>query len=385
MPPWGREAGGQELFAGRSRPCPRCATAASSRSAPDSCSCAPGRASAEAAALLAAAHPSRGGAARVMPAAHLTRAVSTRASRCWRRSSLVVARRRDADRAGACEPRDARWRPAGQETPDHAILFRDAAAARASRRRSSAGAWPARARRCRRSSATRSPTRTCSASRRARRSPGRSRWSRAPTRCRRWCRWRRSSARSGDRRRRVRAGRAPAAGRRRTRILLVGVVCNALARGGHHAGERDRQLRPGAGRALLDHGLALGAELRRSSRSPRPTRSPASRWLMPSRASDLNLLAAGEEGAPAARRRRRARAARGVFVAASLLVGAAVSVSGMIGFVGLIVPHLLRLRARARPAPAAAGVVPRRRDLPGLGRHARAHRARRRPSCRSAS
>ena len=32
-------------------------------------------------------------------------------------------------------------------------------------------------------------------------------------------------------------------------------------------------------------------------------------------------------------------------VAASLLVGAAVAVSGMIGFVGLIVPHLLRLAA----------------------------------------
>src|SRR5438128_974793 len=32
-----------------------------------------------------------------------------------------------------------------------------------------------------------------------------------------------------------------------------------------------------------------------------------------------------------------------VFVAASLLVGAAVSVSGMISFVGLIVPHLIRL------------------------------------------
>ena len=30
-------------------------------------------------------------------------------------------------------------------------------------------------------------------------------------------------------------------------------------------------------------------------------------------------------------------------MAASLLVGAAVSMSGMIGFVGLIVPHLLRL------------------------------------------
>jgi iron complex transport system permease protein len=34
---------------------------------------------------------------------------------------------------------------------------------------------------------------------------------------------------------------------------------------------------------------------------------------------------------------------RAVFLAASLLVGAAVSVSGMINFVGLIVPHLLRL------------------------------------------
>jgi iron complex transport system permease protein len=57
---------------------------------------------------------------------------------------------------------------------------------------------------------------------------------------------------------------------------------------------------------------------------------------------DLNLLAAGEEGAlqlgvDVERTRRH------VFVAASLLVGAAVSMSGMIGFVGLIVPHLLRL------------------------------------------
>lgn len=59
-------------------------------------------------------------------------------------------------------------------------------------------------------------------------------------------------------------------------------------------------------------------------------------------AQNLNLLAAGEEGAvtlgvdvEAVR--------RGVFLAASLLVGAAVAVSGMINFVGLIVPHLLRL------------------------------------------
>lgn len=59
-------------------------------------------------------------------------------------------------------------------------------------------------------------------------------------------------------------------------------------------------------------------------------------------AQHLNLMAAGEEGAHALgvdveRVRRR------VFVAASLLIAAAVSVSGMINFVGLIVPHLLRL------------------------------------------
>jgi iron complex transport system permease protein len=64
-------------------------------------------------------------------------------------------------------------------------------------------------------------------------------------------------------------------------------------------------------------------------------------WLLVY-AQDLNLLAAGEEGAQQlgveVERTRRA-----VFVAASLLVGAAVSMSGMIGFVGLIVPHLLRL------------------------------------------
>jgi len=64
-------------------------------------------------------------------------------------------------------------------------------------------------------------------------------------------------------------------------------------------------------------------------------------WLM-TRTHELNLLAAGEEGAlqlgVEVERTRRA-----VFIASSLLVGAAVSVSGMIGFVGLIVPHLLRL------------------------------------------
>jgi iron complex transport system permease protein len=56
----------------------------------------------------------------------------------------------------------------------------------------------------------------------------------------------------------------------------------------------------------------------------------------------LNLLAAGEESA-ASLGVEVERVRRAVFVAAALLVGAAVSVSGMIGFVGLIVPHVLRL------------------------------------------
>ncbi len=59
-------------------------------------------------------------------------------------------------------------------------------------------------------------------------------------------------------------------------------------------------------------------------------------------AQHLNLLAAGEDGAQSLGVEVD-RVRRAVFLAASLLVGAAVSVSGMINFVGLIVPHLLRL------------------------------------------
>jgi iron complex transport system permease protein len=59
-------------------------------------------------------------------------------------------------------------------------------------------------------------------------------------------------------------------------------------------------------------------------------------------AQDLNALTSGDEGAQQlgvdVERTR-----RWVFVAAALLVAAAVAVSGIIGFVGLIVPHSLRL------------------------------------------
>jgi iron complex transport system permease protein len=61
------------------------------------------------------------------------------------------------------------------------------------------------------------------------------------------------------------------------------------------------------------------------------------------RARDLNLLSLGDESAAelgvdvdALRRM--------IFVTTSVMIGAAVSVSGIISFVGLIVPHVLRLR-----------------------------------------
>ncbi|MDY0060160.1 MAG: iron ABC transporter permease [Myxococcota bacterium] len=64
--------------------------------------------------------------------------------------------------------------------------------------------------------------------------------------------------------------------------------------------------------------------------------------LLHRRAPELNLLALGPEealqlGVDAP------RVARQLSLAASLVVGAAVSVTGLVGFVGLVVPHLLRL------------------------------------------
>jgi iron complex transport system permease protein len=78
-------------------------------------------------------------------------------------------------------------------------------------------------------------------------------------------------------------------------------------------------------------------------------------------ARELNLLSLGEESASQlgvdVHRVRRA-----TFVAAALLIGAVVSVSGMIGFVGLIVPHVMRLLLGADhrlllPASALAGAI----------------------------
>ena len=56
----------------------------------------------------------------------------------------------------------------------------------------------------------------------------------------------------------------------------------------------------------------------------------------------LNLMQLGEEGAQALGIRVH-RVRQILLIAASAITGVAVSVSGVIGFVGLVVPHMLRL------------------------------------------
>jgi iron complex transport system permease protein len=75
----------------------------------------------------------------------------------------------------------------------------------------------------------------------------------------------------------------------------------------------------------------------------------------------LDLLALGEESA-ALLGVDATRARRWLLLASSLLVGAAVSVAGLIGFVGLVVPHALRLvlgpdHRLLVPASALAGAA----------------------------
>jgi len=75
-------------------------------------------------------------------------------------------------------------------------------------------------------------------------------------------------------------------------------------------------------------------------------------------ASGLNVLSLGEETATSLGVNV-ARLRLCVIFGTALSVGAAVSVSGMIGFIGLVVPHLLRSRVANEPArlllPSALG------------------------------
>jgi len=123
-------------------------------------------------------------------------------------------------------------------------------------------------------------------------------------------------------------------------ILLVGVVCNALAASAIMLVNAIASYTQAQGVLFWIMG-ALSTQSYALVGAVAVYATLGLGWLW-RHAHALNLLAAGEEGAASlgvdVERTRRA-----VFFGAALLVGAAVSVSGMIGFVGLIVPHVLRL------------------------------------------
>lgn len=124
-----------------------------------------------------------------------------------------------------------------------------------------------------------------------------------------------------------------------TTLLLTGVVFNALA--GAMITFLDAIADPARSRGIL--AWVIGAITVRGHPWALLAASTlvAGACLLLASARDLNALALGEEGAAGLgvgvdRVRRR------VYLAVALLVAGAVPVSGMIGFVGLIVPHLVR-------------------------------------------
>ena len=127
-----------------------------------------------------------------------------------------------------------------------------------------------------------------------------------------------------------------------TTLLLAGVALNALlaavnswliARlvGAVRGGAPDRVLDDGRG-----HGPRLEPRRHAAAGDGRGLRRAA--WF----ARDLDLLLEGEEVA-ASLGVDTERAKRAVLWSAAILTGSAVAVSGVVGFVGLVVPHLVRL------------------------------------------
>ena len=90
-------------------------------------------------------------------------------------------------------------------------------------------------------------------------------------------------------------------------------------------------------------------------------------WL----ARPLNLLSLGPDSAES-RGLDVARAQRAAFFSASLATGAAVSIGGPIGFVGIIIPHLVRLLVGPGSPAGAARVGALRRGVPRRVRPRRA-------------
>ena len=88
----------------------------------------------------------------------------------------------------------------------------------------------------------------------------------------------------------------------------------------------------------------------------------------------MNLLSISDESA-ASRGVDVHRTQRLAFLSASLATGAAVSLGGPVGFIGIVIPHLVRLHRRRRSSPRAARVGVRRRRVSRHVRHHLAHGA----------
>ncbi|TKI06600.1 FecCD family ABC transporter permease [Martelella alba] len=124
------------------------------------------------------------------------------------------------------------------------------------------------------------------------------------------------------------------------RLLLVGIAINALA--GAATGvlswlSNDRQLRQ-----LSLWGMGSLGQAQWSTAAVVATLVLPAAFLLQRHAGRLNLLQLGEEEAHYLGVDVR-RTQRHLLILSALLVGAAVAVSGIIGFVGLVVPHVMRM------------------------------------------
>lgn len=125
-----------------------------------------------------------------------------------------------------------------------------------------------------------------------------------------------------------------------TRLLLVGIAINALC--GAAVGvlswlSNDAQLRQMSLWGMGSLGQAQWSTLLVTA----SLMIPATAWIW-RRARSLNLLQLGDEEAHYLGVNVR-RIQRELLMCSALLVAAAVAVSGVIGFIGLVVPHLLRM------------------------------------------
>lgn len=155
----------------------------------------------------------------------------------------------------------------------------------------------------------------------------------------------------------VHAFAAAARGPRGTNVLLSGVVVNAIAASAITFLKTLAQ--PAKAQELLFWLVGYVGIPSRASLVSVSVYVAIGVAVLCADAARLNLLSLGDEAAAHLGVRVRALEIR-VFVACSLVVGAIVSVTGLIGFVGLIAPHLLRrvLGSDARlvlPASVALG------------------------------